>query len=66
MDIWKVRISPYHAQTNGQVKWAHQTLRCMIGKLSRDQKADWPKHLPKLVHAYNSMQSATTGYNLQY
>ena len=38
----------------------------MIGKLSKDQKADWPKHLPKLVHAYNSMESAITGYSLHY
>ena len=29
---------------------------CMIGKLSKDQKADWPKHLSELVHAYNSMK----------
>ena len=23
MDIQKARTSPYHAQTNGQVEWAH-------------------------------------------
>ena len=61
MSIWKVRTSPYHAQTNGQVERAHQTLMCMIGKLSKDQKADWLNHLPELVHAYNSMRSAITG-----
>ena len=38
----------------------------MIGKLSKDQKADWPKHLPELVHAYNSMRLAITGYSLHY
>ena len=64
--IQKVRTSPYHAQTNGQVEWAHQTLMCMIGKLSKDQKADWPKHLPKLVHAYNSMRLAITRYSPHY
>ena len=52
MGIWKVRISTYHAQTNGQVEQAHQMLMHMIGKLSRDQKEDWPKDLPELVHAY--------------
>ena len=66
MGIWKVRTSPYHAQTNRQVEWAHQTLMHMIGKLSKDQKADWLKHLPELVHAYNSMRSAITGYNPHY
>ena len=44
MGIWKVRTSPYHAQTNGQVERAHQTLICMIGKLSRYQEVNWPKH----------------------
>ena len=51
MGIWKGRTSPYHAQTNGQVEQVHQMLMCMLGKLSRDQKVDWPKHLPTLVHA---------------
>ena len=64
MGIWKVRTSPYHAQTNGQVEWAHQMLMHMIGKLSKDWKADWPKHLPELVHAYNSTRSAITRYSL--
>ena len=66
MGIWKVRTSPYHAQTNGQVEGAHQTLMHMIGKLRKDQKADWPKHLPELVHAYNSMTSTITGYTPHY
>ena len=54
MGIQKVRTSPYHAQTNGQLEGAYQMLMHMIGKLSKDQKADWLSHLPKLVHAYNS------------
>ena len=53
--IWKARTSPYHPQTNGQVEQVHQMLIQMIGKLGKDQKADWPKHLPELVHAYNSI-----------
>ena len=38
----------------------------MIGKLSKDWKVDWPKHLPELVHAYNSKQLAITWYSLHY
>ena len=60
------RTSPYHAKTNRWVEWAHQTLMCMIGKLSKDQKVDWPKHLPVLVHAYNSTISAITGCSPHY
>ena len=66
MDIWKASPSLYHPHTNGQVEQAHQTLMLMIGKLSKDQKADWPKNLPELVHAYNSMILAVMGYSLHY
>ena len=66
MSIQKVRTSPYHAQTNVQVEQAHQMLMCMIGKLSKDCKVDWPKHLPKLVHAYNSMRLVITRYSSHY
>ena len=38
----------------------------MIGKLSKDQKVDWPMHLPELVHAYNSVRLAITGYSPYY
>ena len=64
--IWKVRTSPYHAQTKGQIEQAYQTVMCRIGKLSKNQKVDWLKHFPKLVHAYNSMTLAITGYSLHY
>ena len=66
VSFWVYGRLGLHAQTNGQVEWAHQTLMCMIGKLGRDQKVDWPKHLPKLVHAYNLTQLAITGYSLHY
>ena len=38
----------------------------MIGRLSQDEKANWPKHLPELIQAYNGMRSAITGYSLHY
>ena len=38
----------------------------MIGKLSQDEKANWPKHLPELIQAYNGMRSTITGYSLHY
>ena len=66
MGIWKIRISPYHAQSNEQVEWAHQMLMCMIGKWGKDQKTDWQRHLPELVHAYNFTRWAITRYSPQY
>ena len=38
----------------------------MIGKLSRDKKAQWEQHLPELLQAYNSTQSVVTGSSLRY
>ena len=64
--IQKASTSPFHSQTNGQVEQVYQTLMWMIGKLSKELKVDWPKHLPELVHAYNSIRSAVTGYSTHY
>ena len=64
--IQKCRTTAYHAQCNGQVEHFHQTLFHMIGKLSHDKKAQWEQHLLELLQAYNSTQSAVTGYSLHY
>ena len=52
----------YHPQGKGQVEQAHQTLGRMIGKLEDEYKGQWPRHLSKLTHAYNSTRSAVIGY----
>ena len=64
--IQKCRTTPYHAQCNRQVEHFHQTLFHMIGKLSRDKKAQWEQHLLELLQAYNSTQSAVTSYSPHY
>ena len=64
--IQKCRTTAYHAQCNGQVERFHQTLFCMIGKLSCDKKAQWEQHLPELMHAYNSTWLVVTGYSPHY
>ena len=56
----------YHPQGNGQVEQTHQTLGRMIGKLEDEYKGQWPRHLSKLTHAYNSARSAVTGYLPQF
>ena len=66
MGIKKIKTSPYHAQTNGQVEHAYQNIMWMNGKLSKDQKADWPNLLSEMVQAYNSTRSAVTGYSPHY
>ena len=64
--VQKLRTSPYHAQTNGQVEHMNQTIICMIGKLEEDRKACWSEHLPELLMAYNVTHSALTGYSPYY
>ena len=64
--VQKLRTSPYHAQTNGQVECMNQTIIRMIGKLEEDKKACWSKHLPELLLAYNATCSAVAGYSPYY
>ena len=64
--VQKLRTSPYHAQTNGQVEGMNQTIIRMIGKLEEDKKACWSKHLPELLLAYNATCSTVTGYSPYY
>ena len=45
LGITKIRMLPYHPQTNGAVKRVHQTLRRMIAKMDPDKRAKWPSHL---------------------
>ena len=61
--VQKLRTSPYHAQTNGQVERMNQTIICMIGKLEQDKKAHWSEHLPEMLSAYNGTRSVVTGYS---
>ena len=64
--VQKLRTSPYHAQTNGQVERMNQTIIRMIGKLEEEKKAWWSEHLPELLMAYNATCSAVTGYSPYY
>ena len=64
--VKRVCISTYHPQSNGAIKRQHQTVIKMIGRLSQDKKANWPKHLPELIQAYNGMRSAIMGYSPHY
>ena len=61
--VQKLRTSPYHAQTNGQVERMNQMIIQMIGKLEQDKKARWSEHLPEMLAAYNVTRSAVTGYS---
>ena len=61
--VQKLRTSPYHAQTNGQVEQMNQTIIHMVGKLEQDKMAHWSEHLLEMLSAYNGTRSAVTGYS---
>ena len=63
LGITKIRMSPYHPQTNGTVERVHQTLRRMIAKMDPEKRAKWPSHLGPVLIAYNATRSLITGYS---
>ena len=63
LNIKKLRMSPYHPQTNGTIESVHQTLEWMITKLDSKWCRKWPEHLSSITHAYNSTRSQITGYS---
>ena len=66
LQIDKIRTSPYHPQSNGQVEHLHQTLLRIIGKPEEEKHRDWPMHLGSIVHTYNTMRSLVTGFSPHY
>ena len=66
LGVKKLWTMLYHPQTNGLVERSHQTIMRMTGKLGEDKKANLPRHLAEIVHAYNAIQSAMTGYSPHY
>ena len=42
LGVTKIRMLPYHLQTNGTIERVHQTLRRMIGKIDPEKKPNGP------------------------
>ena len=53
---------PYNPCGNAHVGRLNSTLFGLLKSLPKDQKSNWPLHLPLLVFAYNAMPHDTTGY----
>ena len=63
LGVTKIRMLPYHPQTNGAIERVHQTLRRMIAKMDPEKRAKWPSHLGPILIAYNVTRSLITGYS---
>ena len=63
LGVTKIRMSPYHPQTNGTIERVRQTLRRMIAKMDPDKRAKWPLHLGPILIAYNATRSLITDYS---
>ena len=62
----KLRTTPYRPQTNDQCEKFNSTLINMIGTLPVMAKQHWQGFVSTLVHAYNCMKSAATGFSPHY
>ena len=63
LGVEKIRMTPYHLQTNGSAERVHHTLQRMIGKLDPEKRKKWPYHIGSILIAYNATRSMVTGFS---
>ena len=54
--------TPYNPHGNAPTERMNRTLINLLKSLPKEQKSNWPLHLPSLVFAYNATPHDTTGY----
>ena len=64
--IKKSRSTPYHPMENGCTERFNRTLLDMLRTLEENQKRNWKRFVPQLVHAYNCTRHHTIGISPLY
>ena len=52
----------YNPCGNATCKSFNYTMMDLLKSLSKEQKDNWPLHLPSLIFVYNATTHVTTGY----
>ena len=60
--VERTMTSPYNLWGNSQCERFNCTMFGLLKTLTKEQKGDWPSHLPVLTFAYNATPHSTTGY----
>ena len=60
--VERTMTSPYNPWGNSQCGRFNHTMFGLLKTLTKEQKGDWPSHLPVLTFAYNATPHPTTSY----
>ena len=60
--VERTMTSPYNPRGNSQCKRFNHTMFGLLKTLTKEQKGNWPSHLPTLTFAYNATPHSTTSY----
>ena len=58
----KQTTTPYNPRGNSQCERFNRTLFGLLKSLTKEQKANWPAHLPSMVFSYNATPHGVTGF----
>jgi hypothetical protein len=61
LGVKKLRTSPYHPQTDGQVERLNRTLKGILTTYVNQDHNDWDIHLPLALFAYRNSVHASSG-----
>ena len=61
LGVQKLRTSPYHPQTDGQVERMNRTLKGILMAYVNKDHNDWDDHLPLALFAYRSSVHSSSG-----